>query len=86
MDELRYHNCGDNGEPVYDARGIYLCRACPRCRKAKLAGYRREVLEDPSYEADEPIDGEDYDLAEDMACRREVSPREFDADDDREEW
>lgn len=40
----------------YDARGIPLCRACDRCRDVKLNGFRPDVLTDPSYWADEPIE------------------------------
>lgn len=39
-----------------DARGIELCRTCPKCHKEKMARYRPEVLDDPNYEADEPIE------------------------------
>jgi len=42
--------------PVYDARGIYLTKVCDKCEKEKLSKYRKEVLDNPSYEADEPID------------------------------
>jgi len=44
----------------YDARGIELCRVCDRCRESKLAEYRPEVLGNPMYEADEPIEPENY--------------------------
>lgn len=40
----------------YDARGIELARVCEKCVKEKLAGYRPEVLSNPNYWADEPID------------------------------
>ena len=43
----------------FDARGIELCRACPKCRKEKLARYRPEVLTDSQYQADEPIEPQD---------------------------
>ena len=43
---------------VYDARGIPLAKVCGRCRAAKLAKYRPEVLTDPGYASDEPIDPE----------------------------
>jgi len=43
----------------FDARGIELCRACPKCRKAKLARYRPDVLTDQNYWADEPIEPQD---------------------------
>jgi hypothetical protein len=43
----------------YDARGIPLCRVCIQCKHERLAKYRREVLVDGNYDADETID-EDY--------------------------
>jgi hypothetical protein len=33
-----------NSEWQYDAKGIPLCRTCPKCEKAKLATYRPSVL------------------------------------------
>jgi hypothetical protein len=45
-------------EAEYDARGIFLTYACPRCRRDKLRGYRAEVLTNPNYAADEDIDGD----------------------------
>ena len=61
MPELRYHECDrDDSWPEYDARGIYLARVCGKCKSAKLAGFRREVLTNPAYECDEPIEPEDY--------------------------
>ena len=44
----------------HDARGIPLCRVCDLCRKVKLSKYRKDVLRDPGYWADEPIEPEDY--------------------------
>lgn len=57
--DLRYHQC-DRADswPEYDARGIYLCRVCDICYKAKLSQYRESVLVDPNYYADEPIEPE----------------------------
>lgn len=54
-------NCGSGLESrwAYDARGIELCRVCPECRETKLSVYRPEVLTDPNYWVDEPIDPED---------------------------
>ncbi len=40
----------------WDARGIYLCRACESCRQERLSGFRPEVLSDPAYHADEDIE------------------------------
>ena len=61
MDDLR--NCTCEGQESWwenDARGLPLCRVCDKCRKAKLAGFRPDVLCNPSYEADEPIEPEDW--------------------------
>jgi hypothetical protein len=41
-----------------DARGIPLARVCPKCRAEKLAKFKPEVLTNPSYETDEPIEGD----------------------------
>jgi len=55
-------NCG-SGLPKWilrDARGIecgYVCDACVAKRKAQ---YRSEIFTNPQYEADEPIEPEDY--------------------------
>jgi hypothetical protein len=44
---------------AYDARGIPLCRVCQRCEAEKLKAYRPDVLDNPNYEADEPIEPEE---------------------------
>ena len=55
--DLRYHQCKRSDSWwEYDARGIPLCRVCDICRKAKLAKYRSDVLSDPDYWHDEPIE------------------------------
>jgi len=51
--------CGDDRGDLSDARGIYCCKVCDRCEGAKRARYRPEVLDDPGYEASEPIEPED---------------------------
>ena len=43
-------------EPHYDARGIFACYACDKCRERKMAGFRPEVFTDPNYWHDEPLD------------------------------
>jgi hypothetical protein len=43
-----------------DARGIPLRRVCSECKEAKLARYRPEVLRNPNYHADEPIEPEGF--------------------------
>ena len=40
----------------YDARGIFLTYTCEDCHARKMAGYRPDVLTDPAYWTDEPID------------------------------
>jgi hypothetical protein len=50
--------CG-SGSPSrwhYDARGIELFRGCWRCAPDKLKRYRPEVLTDPDYITNEPIE------------------------------
>lgn len=42
----------------HDARGISLTLVCRLCKDDKLRTYRPEVLNDPNYEADEPIESE----------------------------
>jgi hypothetical protein len=58
---MRECNCGsgENSWWEYDARGIPLSRVCDKCIEEKLSGYRPEVLVDPGYWADEPIEPEE---------------------------
>jgi hypothetical protein len=60
--QIRLCPCGSGKESYWakDARGIELARVCAKCRKAKLSGYRPEVLSDPNYAADEAIEPDDY--------------------------
>lgn len=53
-----YHN--ELRVKQYDARGIFLTYTCPKCHHAKMSKYRADVLEDPNYWHDEPIDGDDW--------------------------
>lgn len=50
--------CGSNLPAMmqFDARGIPLTFTCTRCHQAKMGGYRRDVLNDPNYWHDEPIE------------------------------
>ena len=50
---------GEFPEDIYDARGIYLTQVCSKCKKEKLRGYRPEVLSNPNYHSDEPIEPDD---------------------------
>ena len=62
IDIERLCNCGSGEVPYaeYDARGIFLDYVCPRCKDEKLSKFRRDVLTDPGYWADEPIEPEEY--------------------------
>jgi len=40
----------------YDARSMPLCLVCEVCKVVKLSAYRGDVLTDPNYHADEPIE------------------------------
>lgn len=53
------HVKGDGSWWAYDARGIEVARVCDECEAEKLKGYRPEVLTDPNYEANEPIEPEE---------------------------
>jgi hypothetical protein len=59
---IRLCPCGSGQDSwwEHDARGIPLARVCDACQETKLAKYRPEVLNDPQYEADEDIDGDDW--------------------------
>lgn len=45
---------GKEGRELCDARGIYCGITCDGCRKED--GYRQDVMTNPAYEADEPIE------------------------------
>jgi hypothetical protein len=47
---------GKRKSAQYDARGIFLTYTCDDCHDRKMAGYRPDVLTDPGYWTDEPID------------------------------
>jgi hypothetical protein len=55
---LKPCHCGSGLErhAEKDARGIFLCYVCEKCRDEKLSHYRPDVLTDPNYWHDEPID------------------------------
>ena len=52
--------CGSGlvSEWQYDARGIELCKTCPKCHEQTMSRYRPDVLTDSNYWSDEPIDEE----------------------------
>lgn len=53
---MDYHQA--NRSARKDARGIFLTYTCPRCEREKLAGYRPDVLTDPGYWHDEPLEAD----------------------------
>lgn len=57
-EELKYHQCDRHRSWwEHDYQGIPLARVCEKCRDAKLAGYRPEILTGYSQsDVDEPID------------------------------
>jgi hypothetical protein len=58
--DVRPCPCGSGLDSQWqlDARGIELCRTCAKCHRKQMARYRPEVLRNPNYECDEPIDPE----------------------------
>ena len=56
--KCEFEHTGDYTWWESDARGIPLCKVCDDCVDERLEGYRPDVLEDPSYWADEPIEPE----------------------------
>lgn len=60
MTTTRPCGCGSGlpREEQRDARGIFLTFTCEACHDRRMAGFRPEVLTDPRYEADEPIDAD----------------------------
>ena len=50
---------GEYAEDLYDAKGIYCCKVCDKCRKEKMRGFRAEIFDNPGYETDEPVDPDD---------------------------
>lgn len=54
--------CGSGKDSYWnhDARGIPLCRTCDTCHQRRMAGYRPEVLSNPSYTCDEVIEEDEY--------------------------
>jgi len=59
-EEFDPHKCscgsGEYKEAEHDARGIFLTYVCDKCRTEKLSGFRPDVLTDPDYWHDEPIE------------------------------
>jgi hypothetical protein len=57
-----FHPCpcgsGRNSSWRHDARNVPLARTCVVCDSRVMAKYRPEVLTDPNYSADEPIEGD----------------------------
>jgi len=47
---------GSAAADYYDARGLFLTRACSVCKDRKLGQFRPEVLTDSNYDCDEQIE------------------------------
>lgn len=59
--DLKRHKCETSSSWwEYDARGIPLCRVCSVCKEAKLSRYRKDVLSNPDYWHDEPIEEDSW--------------------------
>ena len=58
FDRVNMCNCGsgESKEAQHDARGIFLTYTCPKCYEQKMGWYRADVLTDPNYWTDEPIE------------------------------
>ncbi len=41
---------------AHDARMIFLCYVCDKCEEERLGHFRPDVLTDPNYWHDEPIE------------------------------
>ena len=55
-DKLCSCGSGQSRYDLTDARGIFCCYVCDICKPSKASRYRIEVLEDPNYDHDEPLD------------------------------
>jgi len=51
-------HCGSDRPTAdfFDARGLFLTRACPECKDEKLGQFRPEVLNNSNYDCDEAIE------------------------------
>jgi len=47
---------GEYKRAVFDARNIFVTYVCDKCEDSKLAPYREEIFNNPSYHTDEPIE------------------------------
>lgn len=53
-----YCGSGKFHRPAYDARGIFLTFVCDKCEQEKLKEFDPDVLVNPNYQTDEPIDAD----------------------------
>ena len=58
VSECGRHVKGDGSYWAHDARGIPLKRVCHKCEHKLADEFRADVLTDPNYWADEPIEGD----------------------------
>lgn len=62
-EELREHkqtHTKDNSWWLHDARGYEVGRVCDKCEATVKSKFRPEIFEDGNYQADEPLEPEDY--------------------------
>ena len=50
---------GQAALPTDDARGIFLTYTCDNCHDRKMAEFRPDVLTNPLYWTEEPVDDDD---------------------------
>jgi len=62
--------CGSGLEQrdLVDARGIFAGFVCDQCERQARAKVRPEVLDDPDYGTDEPVDDDDGDGWDGQYC------------------
>jgi hypothetical protein len=59
---MRECTCGSGLEryALNDARGIFCTYVCDQCKAQRRHEFRDDIFTDPGYQADEPIESEDY--------------------------
>lgn len=85
LQEATKCNCGSGLDSDWklDARGIPLAKVCPKCENDKLKGFRHDVLTNPNYKADEPIEPDDMEEAK-CKCESQCSCHKNEGKDDYE--
>jgi len=60
MNDRNLCRCGSGNmrSAHYDARGIFLAFTCAACHADRMKEFRPDVLNDPNYWANEPIEAD----------------------------